>query len=88
MTTSDPDLTWTPPTKRRKSPARLPGERHNFHNLTPPQHLTAAGRIESARPTEVVRGEDPLLARIRALETERDQWKLRCLLAESKLEEK
>lgn len=50
----------------RKAPERLPGERHSFRDLTPPQHLQG-GQVTSSRPNEVTR-EDPLLQRIRLLE--------------------
>lgn len=52
--------------KPRKEPARLPGEKHPFRDLTPAQHLQGS-QITSSRPQEVTR-EDPLLYKIRRLE--------------------
>jgi hypothetical protein len=54
-----------PKPKAPKEPRRLPGEKHNFRDLTPPQHLTG-DKIESSRKTEITR-EDPLMAKIRGL---------------------
>lgn len=73
---TDPDLTWAPSPEPSTKP-HLPGEPRPFRDLTPPQHLTSAGRIESRREQEVSRGEDPLLARVRELEKEVQHWKLK-----------
>ena len=55
------------PKKQAPRPkARLPGEKHSFKDLVPPQYYRN-GQIVSSRSEEVTR-EDPTLARIRRLE--------------------
>lgn len=54
---------------RKSAPKRLPGETHEFKQLIPAQYLAPNGSITSSRKHEVSKA-DPLLQRIRELETE------------------
>lgn len=65
------------PRTKLKEPKRLPGESHPFvprssiRNLVPPQHLEG-GAVVSGRKHEVSKA-DPLLLRIKELESENKQ---------------
>jgi len=80
--------TLIPKLKKAAKPAKLlPGEKHPFReavrNLTPPQHLEGR-QVTSSRKVEVTK-EDPLLHRIRELESELASVRAALARAEARL---
>lgn len=65
---------FTKPTKKDRK--KLKGEKHEFRDLSvpehltrkpvPPQHLTPDDKIESSRKEEVTKGGDPLVDKLKA----------------------